>query len=956
MNFGKSNIIKKHKELVSTPKRLKTKFIVNIFKFSIFAVILLIGAVGFLGLGVVKGIIDGAPEVTTINIAPVGEATKIYDSEGNLIDKLITDGSNRTPVSLEQIPEHLQYAFIDIEDERFETHNGVDVKGMFRAAYQTLVEGDMQGASTITQQLLKNNVFEDGGFETSKGALIKRKIQEIYLAVELEKTMSKDVILENYLNTINLGSGCYGVQAASQRYFNKDVSKLTISESAVIAAITQNPYGYNPIYFPEENAKRRAHVLEYMLKNGHITQAEYDEAVADNVYDRIQQTSTITADNSPYSYFVDELIKQVIEDLQEQKAYTYTQAVNALYSGGLKIYSTQDSTIQQICDEETNDPENYPETVYYSFEWQLSVKLATPDEDGNTQVNYSQYSIVSYYKNVLGDSNFKLIFNSEEEIAECIEAFKNEYIKEGDSIIGENLITTIQPQVSFSVIDQSTGYVKAIVGGRGDKTTSLSLNRATDSTRQPGSCFKVLVAYAPAIDSYGYSIGSVIEDSPYYYSSGRLVNNWWDKDTSASAENRSYRGLQSFRYGIANSMNVMTVKLSMAITPAAGFEYLQDFGFTTLVEGRENYLGQYETDINESLALGGLTDGITNIELCAAYAAIANNGEYIEPAYYTKILDNSGQVILENEPKTRQVLKESTAYIITDAMHDVVTNGTGTKANMSNMYVAGKTGTTTSSYDIWFAGYTPYLTATIWSGFDENKALGDTSYHLTLWRTIMTRIHEAKGYEYAQFERPDSVVTASICSKCGYKAVPGLCDKDPEGSKIITEIFAAGSVPTKECVCHEEHTVCSESGLPATENCKETTTKVFRVRYQGTDGTTWDTPYTLPKDDEKTADINESLCTIHQKGSEEESTDPNETKNPDESKDPNGDKKPSNSEQNTSTETTTPSEPDTTVISPTSEPEVPTETEPSTEPEPEPPVESDIPEEPDIANPDGISE
>lgn len=857
MNYGKESIVKKHKELVSTPKRLTTKVMVTMFKLGIFAVVLLIGVCGFLGLGMIKGIIDGAPDVDSINIAPVAEATKIYDCDGNLVEKLTTDGSNRTPVSLDQIPEHLQYAFIDIEDERFETHNGIDVKGIFRAAYQSL-QGDMQGASTITQQLLKNNVFEDGGREDSKGALIKRKIQEIYLALQLEENMSKDVILENYLNTINLGSGCYGVQAASQRYFNKDVSELTISESAVIAAITQNPYGYNPIYHPEKNAKRRATVLDYMLKNGHITQAEYDEAVADNVYDRIQQTSQVTSVETTYSYFTDELINQVINDLQEQKAYTYAQAINALYSGGLKIYSTQDSTIQKICDEETNNPDNYPEKVYYSFEWQFSVKLAEPDEDGNTQINYSQYSIVNYNRNVLGDKSFKLIFDSEEEINECIEIFKAEAVKEGDEILGENLIISLQPQVSFTVMDQSTGYVKAIVGGRGEKTTNRALNRATDSKRQPGSCFKVLAAFAPAIDRYGYTIASVLEDSPYYYSSGRLVNNWWDKDTTAPASSRTYRGLQSFRTAIANSMNVITVKLLRAITPDAGYEYLKEFGFTTLVDSRQNSDGTFDTDITESLALGGLTDGVTNMELCAAYAAIANGGEYTEPIYYTKVLDNSGKIILEREPETHQVINESTAFILTNAMHDVVTDGgTGVKANIDGMYVAGKTGTTSSSYDIWFAGYTPYLTATIWSGYDENIKLGNTSYHLTIWKNIMSRVHEAKGYEYAEFAQPDSVTTAQICTKCGNLAVPGLCDKDPEKSMIKTEYFAVGTVPTETCVCHQEVKICSESGLLATASCPSATSKIYRIRYQGTEGTTWDSPYVLPEN------LKDNYCTIH---------------------------------------------------------------------------------------------
>lgn len=858
MNYGKSNVVKKHKELASTSKRLTTKIMVGMFKVSIFALILLAGAAGFLGLGMIKGIIDGAPDIETINIVPAGEATTIYDSDGNVIEKLITDGSNRFPVSLDKIPVHLRYAFIDIEDERFETHNGIDIKGIFRAAYQTL-QGDMQGASTITQQLLKNNAFDDGGREDSTGALIKRKIQEIYLALQLEENVSKDIILENYLNTINLGSGCYGVQAAAQRYFNKDVSEITISEASVIAAITQNPYGYNPIYHPDQNAKRRAHVLEYMLKNEHITKEQYEEALADKVYDRIQETSTITADTTPYSFFTDELIKQVINDLQEQKAYTYTQAVNALYSGGLKIYSTQDTAIQNICNEETNNPDNYPEEVSYSFDWAFSVLLPEPDKDGNTQINYSQWSIINYHRNVLGNKQFKLIFDSQEEIDECINEYKKEILKEGVEVLGENLIVSIQPQVSFTIMDQKTGYVKALVGGRGEKLTNRSLNRATDTTRQPGSCFKVLAAFAPAIDSYGYTIASTIDDAPYYYENGRLVNNWWDNPKKQlTAESRTYRGLQSIRTAIANSMNVITVKVLDQITPSAGYAYLKEFGFTTLVDSRKNADGTYDTDIIQSLALGGITDGVTNMELCAAYATIANGGEYTEPLYYTKVLDNSGKIILEREPERRQVLKESTAYILTDAMHGVVTaGGTGTKANLDNMYVAGKTGTTSNSYDIWFAAYTPYLTATIWSGYDQNVLMDNTSYHLVIWKNIMSRVHELKGYEYAEFKRPDSVVSAQVCKKCGQLATLGLCDRDPEKNMITTELFIAGTVPTERCVCHEEVLICNDSGLLATEKCTNVTKKIYRIRYQGTEGKTWDTPYTRPEN------LQDEYCHLH---------------------------------------------------------------------------------------------
>ena len=857
MNYSKNKIIAKHKALTSTPKKLTTKIFVTTFKIFVLTLVLGVSTVCFFGLGMVKGIIDGAPSIDSVNISPVEFSTTIYDSNGNPIEKLVTDGSNRQKVSINDIPDCLKYAFIDLEDERFESHNGVDAKGIIRAVVGIFSNGDFSagGGSTITQQLLKNNVFENGGRENSYGELIKRKIQEQYLAIELEKTMDKDIILENYLNTINLGAGNYGVQAAATRYFNKSVKDLTISESAVIAAITQNPSRFNPISKPEKNAQRRAKVLKNMLKNGHITQEEYNEAVNDNVYERIKDTNVEYEKASPYSYFTDELISQVIADLQEQKAYTYTQAVNAVYSGGLSIYSTQDTTIQNICDEELSNPDNYPKKVNYSFTWQWSVK----HKDGTIE-NFSNVNILYYHRKLLGKTNFKLIFTSKEEAQKCIDDYKAEYLKEGDVVLGENTIFTLQPQISFSVIDQKTGYVKAIVGGRGDKLTSLSLNRATDTVRQPGSTFKTLAAFAPALDRYNYTSSTVFDDSPFLYTStGRPVNNWWGD---------YYVGLSSMKLALARSMNVIAVKCLTEITPEVAYNYLIDFGFTSLVEEQKNADGTTSSDINQPLALGGITNGVSNIELCNAYATIANGGVYTELSYYTKVLDSKGHVILDKTPNTHRVLKETTAFLLTDMLHGVVVSpGTGTAANVEGQYIAGKTGTTTNDYDIWFAGFSPYLTATIWSGYDENtgikNAVGDKSYHTAIWKKIMTRIHEEKGYSYVEPEIPSNILTADVCKKCGHLAVTGLCDHDPEGNMITTEYFAEGTVPTEPCKCHVKYKICKDSGHLAGPECPDANCeeKIFRVRFLGkTDlptDITQDTPFEAP------AGLADTSCLIH---------------------------------------------------------------------------------------------
>lgn len=788
MNFSYDNAIRKRKAVNSSKKKLKTKFCVNSFKFFIFILVALITTVTFAGFGMIHGIIDSSPSVDDINIAPSGYSTTIYDSDGNQITKLIQSGSNRESVSIDNIPKCLQYAFIDIEDERFYEHNGVDLKGIIRAAYIAVSTRSLsQGASTLTQQLLKNNVFQ-GGNENSVGELFKRKFQEQYLALELEKATTKSYILESYLNTINLGQNCLGVQAAAKRYFNKDVSEINLSEAAVIAAITQSPSKYNPVIHPENNAERREKVLKHMLSNGHISQDEYNSAMADDVYSRIQTLNVNTSTSNPYSYFVDALIDDILEDLQEQKGYTRNQAYNALYSDGLSIYTTQDPAIQAICDDECNNAANYPSTVYYSINWAWSVQHS----DG-TVSNYSEADIEYYNKVLLENSSFNLTFSSPEEADQYIAAFKTEYWQEGDTDLGENILYTLQPQVSFTVMDQKTGYVKAIVGGRGEKTASLTLNRATNTTRQPGSCFKVLSTYAPALDTAGYTLASLVEDSPFYDVNGRKVSNWWGD---------SYRGPSTLRAGIRDSMNVVTSKLITAITPQLGFEYLEDFGFTTLVSEKTLDDGSVVSDIGQSLALGGITYGVTNLELCAAYAAIANGGVYNEPILYTKVLDHKGRVLLENNSDDHAVIKDSTAWLLTSAMQDVVTEGTGKLCQVPGMTVAGKTGTTSDDNDIWFSGYTPYLTATVWSGFDNNQTLPNTSYHETLWSKIVSRIDETKGYtDDPGFPKPDSVVEAKICSASNKLAIEGVCGS----SNMRTEYFSKATVPTDQCDVHSGH-------------------------------------------------------------------------------------------------------------------------------------------------------
>ena len=339
MNYSKQGIQKKKKSIRSFSKKMGKKFTLYLVRFLLVAIIAgsIFGACA--GVGVFKGIIDTSPEITNIDVSPTGFSTFIYDTEGHQSAKLVATDSNRIPVTIEQIPVNLQHAFVAIEDERFYVHNGIDIKGILRAGVEAVKSkfGNAQGASTITQQLLKNNVFKSWTEEDSLVDKITRKIQEQYLALELEKVMDKDKILENYMNTINLGQNTLGVQAASLRYFDKDVSDLNISECAVIAAITQNPSRYNPITHPEKNAERRAKVLRNMRDQGYISEAQYDRAVKDDVYSRIQSYNQVVDDNTINSYFDDAVTEAVYNDLLAA-GYDEQQAYTLLYTGGLPIY------------------------------------------------------------------------------------------------------------------------------------------------------------------------------------------------------------------------------------------------------------------------------------------------------------------------------------------------------------------------------------------------------------------------------------------------------------------------------------------------------------------------------------------------------------------------------------------------------------------------------------------
>lgn len=692
-----------------------------------------------------------APDLNVLDVAPDGYRSVVLDDEGNEMVKLVGAESNRVYVTLDVIPQDLIDAVVAIEDERFWDHSGIDLRGIARALYINVTSGSVsQGASTITQQLIKNNVFSVGMGENTIVDKVQRKLQEQYLALRLENQVEKEWILENYLNTINLGGGTWGVSTAAQRYFGKTVAELTLSECAVLAGITQSPSYYNPLKNPDNNAARRKLVLDKMLELGCITQLEYDDALADNVYERIQENSISVAQDI-FSYFEDALILQLVQDLQREKGMAEDDAWQLLYRGGLAIHATQDTMLQKICEDAINDP--------------------------------SRYS--------------------------------------GDQ------------QATVVVMDPYTGQVKAIVGGRGEKTGSLVWNRATSSVRQPGSAIKVVAEYAAALEDGTATLGTVYDDAPYTYSNGTPIRN----------ANGAYAGRITVREGITSSNNIVALQCFQETGMDKIWKLLDDFGFEHLSDA----------DRVESLALGGTNGGVTNLELTAAYSALANSGTYIQPAYYTKVMDREGNVLLEKEPEHREVVSTATAQLLTQAMTGVLTIGTGTQAYFSGMPLAGKSGTTTNARDVWFVGYSPYYACGVWGGFDDNSAQSGSSYVKKLWRDIMSQAHQ--GLETRDFTVGEGLVECDICKKCGNLAVKDLCDSSVQGDVTCREYFLPGTEPVQNCNCHVMVRTCTVSGQVAGSYCPESQTETKVYLMQGTAGTA-DAEAVCPQ---TSADI----CTYH---------------------------------------------------------------------------------------------
>ena len=741
------------------------------------------------GLGYVFAIIKSTDPLDVNAVLNLNEPSMLYDSNGDYIDNLPTE-EERESVSLDEMSDYLKDAYISIEDERFYQHHGIDIKRTLGSALRSAIyyvtgKGNIQGGSTLTQQLIKNTLLNNE-------VKIERKIREIYLSISLENKLSKDQILEAYLNTIPLGGTVYGVEAAAKYYFDKSAKDLNLPESAFLAGLTQAPTTYSPynpnnIEDPSLYLDRTKTVLAKMLELGKITQDEYDEAYAFVDGNQFAFSQTVTNYKINYEWFVYPALDQVRTDLKETYKYTDEEVDRLFSTGGLKIYTTMDREMQDSTQAVIDDRSSIQQLDIYA-------NPEVTDENG-----------------------------------------------------------VLKLQASAVIIDYRTGEVKALVGGRGDQP-ARSTNRAYDALRSIGSTTKPLTVYGPAIDTKTITAGTVIDDSTLPSSITSKYPGW-----NPTNWNKVANGYITARESLALSKNVPTIIIEDKLGIETGLSYGEKLGLiygdnsktlSTLSLGE--FTGTYED---------GSTDGGNAFILAAAYGTFGNDGVYTEPILYTKVVDGSGNVLLEKTAKQEQIFSPQTAYIMRDLLKGPLSFD-GALAKLSNMPVIGKTGTTNDVTDFLFAGLTPYYSGAVWIGYDDNSVIGGASYSssaASLWGAIMAPIHE--NLEYKEFDgNPGGVTTVSICKDSG-KIATDLCAQDQRGSRVYTEMFISGTEPTSVCDVHVTAKVNKNNNKLATENTPENliVEKVF-IKKQNPNSSTLDYQYILPteKDDTK-AVVNEEF-------------------------------------------------------------------------------------------------
>jgi len=739
-----------------TPLSIVLKIILNVILVAFMLVIMAGSAMGGILAGGIYGLIRTTPVLEPSILKPTGLNSFVYDSEGNVIAELKRE-ENRVWIDFEDIPKKLIDAYIAVEDKRFMEHNGIDPKRIGRAVITYIQHFfnpsvEIEGGSTITQQLIKN-------LTKNQEVTIKRKIQEQWQAVQLEKGLTKEEILTYYLNNVPMGGNFIGIETAAKGYFGKDVRDLSLAECASLAGITNWPSKYMPIN--EENIKanleRTKMILGLMLEQGKITQAEYEEAMAEteNMHFKYNPEAGKVMQTSNQSYFVDEAIKAVKNELMKKYQYNEQAALDIIYNGGIHIYTTLQPKVQAALDEVFTNPE------FFDY---------------------------------------------------------------------DNPRTAELPQAAMTIIEPTTGYVRGLYGGRGEKEGSV-FNRATQAERSPGSSIKPILVYAPGIETRKITAATVVDDVPQY-----LNNKTPDKIWPKNVENKNY-GLTSARDGLFKSRNVVAaLLLKDYVGIDTGLEYLAKVGID---RKEEQYL---------SIAMGGFNRGMTTLQMASAFAVFANKGVYTEPIFFTEVRDANGNVILTSVPKRHQVYSEQTIFIMDSMMKDVVTRGTAApygivkytetytdangkeKERTITIPSAGKTGTSDETKDKWFVGFTPYYVGATWFGYDKAVTLTseENTAALKIWNAVMTKIHKDMKLEPVDFftETPPNIVTRSICIDSG-KIATDLCKADPRGSRVRTEYFIQGTEPSYSDVCttHVKALACKDAKdaqgrmLLATEYC-----------------------------------------------------------------------------------------------------------------------------------------
>lgn len=681
-----------------------------------------------IGAGYAFAIIKTTPPLNVDAVLTLNQPSSVYDSNGDFMDNLQTD-EERYVIDSSKIPSNLKNAFISIEDERFYSHHGVDIQRILGSAFldaKRYVTGQkgLHGASTITQQLLKNTIL-------TNDISLERKIKEAYLAVNLEEKLTKDQIITAYLNTIPLGGHAYGVEAGALLYFGKSASDLSLIECAYIAGITQAPSSYSA--YNESNIKdptpyinRTLTVLGQMHKLNFIDDSQYNQAVNDVKNGGLTFKSSKKDYRLNYEWFVYPTVSQVKEDLKEKYKYTDDEASKLMINGGLKIYTTMNKGLQ----------------------------------------DYTQATLDDY-KN-LGISN------------------KETYDKDGVPLL----------QASATIMDYRTGYVFAMVGGRG-KQQPQSTNRAYDDLRPIGSSTKPLTVYGPGIDKKIITAATPINDEPIPADIGKKYGSSGEPYNPLNSPNE-YDGLMTSREALTHSKNTGAVLTEDKIGLKTGISYGEKLGLKYNSVSKTAIatlaLGEFNNDPNDR-------DGGNSSILAAAYGSFGNEGMYTKPVLYTKVVDSTGKTILDNtKPTQTKVFSPQAAYILYDMLKGPVTEYNATGAKFGDMPVAGKTGTTSNSTNLWFAGLTPYLSGAVWIGYDKpTKLLGSSSGCAVVWGKLMAKAHE--NYQVKDLDKPDGIVTVDVCKDSGL--LPSLfCSHDIRGNRVYSELFIDGTQPTTYCNIH----------------------------------------------------------------------------------------------------------------------------------------------------------